>query len=334
MSMQHTIKNISIYIIFTLSLSAFALFIVFYYKTIFLLFASVLFAIFLRFIANTIRKFIKLPYFFLLSLIFVILLSFIYYFVTKLLPIISSEFNSLWDDLAHQNFNLIKTNFHLYDIDLYKFFITVKTILLNVFNFSFSFLLLISFLFYIGFALAYNPHSYVEVLQKLVPSNHHFFLKKLLYKIRNVLENWILGQMLSMSVIGFLTTTGLWLLGIPYAFFLGITAAILTFIPNLGPILAAIPALLIAFSKDFELGVFVLILYTSIQSLESYLITPYIQKKAISLSPISIIITQIGLATIGGILGLAIATPLLAMLKIIFQTVYSKERLDQNGLTT
>lgn len=128
--------------------------------------------------------------------------------------------------------------------------------------------------------------------------------------------------MLSMFVVGVLTTLGLWFLSIPMALTLGLFAAILTFIPNIGPIISAIPAILVAFTQDPISGIYVIALYIAIQTIESYIITPLIQGKIISLPPVLVIFSQLIMGLLTGFLGLSLATPLLAALSVVIKKVY------------
>ena len=135
-----------------------------------------------------------------------------------------------------------------------------------------------------------------------------------------------MGKLLSMAIVGILTTLGLWLLNVPLALTLGLFAAFLTFVPNLGPILSAIPAVLMAVVQSSELALYVVLLYLVIQTFESYLITPLIQNNTLALPPVVIILAQLVMALFTGILGLTLATPLLAVITVVIRKCYIEKR--------
>lgn len=124
-----------------------------------------------------------------------------------------------------------------------------------------------------------------------------------------------------MFIVGVLTTLGLWFLSIPMALTLGLLAAILTFIPNIGPIISAIPAILIAITQSPTSAVYVIALYIVIQAVESYVITPLIQGKTIAQPPALVIFSQLIMGLLTGFLGLSLATPLLAALSVIIKRI-------------
>ena len=164
----------------------------------------------------------------------------------------------------------------------------------------------------IGLYLAVDPGIYARGLRVLVAPSLRPRAAEVLDDVGDTLQGWLVAQLLSMSVIGVLTLLGLWLLGIPLAPVLALIAALLTFIPNIGPVLAAVPAILLGLADGPMAALWVALLYTAIQTAESYFITPLIQQRAIALPPALILSAQLLMGTLFGILGLALATPLAA----------------------
>jgi predicted PurR-regulated permease PerM len=115
-----------------------------------------------------------------------------------------------------------------------------------------------------------------------------------------------------MALIGGFTYVGLLILGVPIPFVLALFAGLAGFLPYLGPIIGAIPIVLVAGGESLDLALWVVGLYAVIQFLESYLLTPLIQARAVSLPPAVVILAQLVLGAVFGILGLALATPLAA----------------------
>lgn len=129
-------------------------------------------------------------------------------------------------------------------------------------------------------------------------------------------------------MIGFFTTIGLWLLDIPLALILGLIAAILTFIPNIGPILALAPAVLFGLTVSPEQALYVTLLYISIQAVESYVLTPLVQRKTIELPRALTLATQVFLGVSLGGLGVALATPLTAVGVVATKMLYVEDGLE------
>lgn len=141
---------------------------------------------------------------------------------------------------------------------------------------------------------------------------------------------WLVGQLISMLILGTITTLGLWLMGMPYSLVLGIFTAFMTFIPNLGPILAGVPTLLVALTVSPAMAFYVAIFYIIIQSIEGYFITPMIHREAINVPPVLIITIQFLLYYLIGIIGVFVAMPLVACVMILIQRVYVEEILGDS----
>jgi predicted PurR-regulated permease PerM len=110
-------------------------------------------------------------------------------------------------------------------------------------------------------------------------------------------------------------------------FTLGLLAGLLEFIPNIGPILAAVPAILLALLQSPTLALYVLLLYVGIQMAEGYVIYPLIQERAVSLPPALVLGGQILLGVLAGFIGLLVATPLLVCLMVLIQKLYVEDTL-------
>jgi predicted PurR-regulated permease PerM len=130
-----------------------------------------------------------------------------------------------------------------------------------------------------------------------------------------------------MSIVGILTSLGLWLLGVPLPITLGFVAAFLTFIPNLGPLLAAVPQALLALNVGPQTVVYVLIFNLVLQGVESYLFTPIIQRHEVTLPPILTIAAQLLMGVLFGIIGVMMAAPLVVATMVIVQMLYVHDYL-------
>src|SRR5690606_26087532 len=153
---------------------------------------------------------------------------------------------------------------------------------------------------FVGLYVAFEPGTYRRGILRLVPPARQAAAVDLLDSIIDKMSWWLLGRIVSMAVMGIFVGGGLWLLGMPMALSLGLLAALLEFIPNFGPLLAAVPALLVAYAQDQQTLYQVTILYVVVQTLESYLITPLVQRQAIEMPPALLIVAQVGLGLHAG----------------------------------
>jgi predicted PurR-regulated permease PerM len=180
-------------------------------------------------------------------------------------------------------------------------------------------------LFIIGFLslyLAAEPKVYFSGLRRMTPLRYRTTLDTCATCVVHILRAWIFAQMMSMVAIGVLVTLGLWLLGVPLAGSLGIIAALLTFIPNVGPILSVFPAALLAFAISPSKGLLTILLFALVHFLEGNVITPLIQRKMVQLPPALTLTVQLFLAVIAGPLGIALAAPLTAAMIGVFRGLF------------
>jgi predicted PurR-regulated permease PerM len=138
----------------------------------------------------------------------------------------------------------------------------------------------------------------------------------------HILRRWLLGRLLSMAVVGVMTWIGLALLGIRLALSLAVLAATLAFVPYIGPVLALLPAALLGLLQGPAMAGYVVALYLGVQLVESYLITPLIQRSTVALPPGLILATQVLMGALTGGLGVVLATPMLAALVVLTNRVY------------
>ena len=181
-----------------------------------------------------------------------------------------------------------------------------------------------------GIFLASSPGIYTKGFIRLFPLNFRSKLREVMDKTQNTLSRWMMAKLISMLVVGVFTAIGLVALGMPMPYALALIAALLSFIPNIGPYLALAPALLIGLMQGGNMFLYVLILYFGIQIVESYLITPMIEKKMVHLPPALTLFWMVLLGILTGILGLIMATPILAALIVIIKELYVKDYLEAN----
>ncbi len=204
---------------------------------------------------------------------------------------------------------------------------TVMTRAGGIFATTFGAVANLAIVLFIGIYAAIQPKLYVDGIIRLVPLYKRPRAREILGQLGRTLRWWLVARFVSMVVIGVLTAVGLVILGIPLALALGLFAALLTFVPYLGAILSVIPAALIALVERPMLAVYVLILYAGIQLVETYLITPLIERRVVHLAPALVITGQVLFALIAGPIGVLLATPLTAVALVLVRMIYIEDTL-------
>lgn len=180
---------------------------------------------------------------------------------------------------------------------------------------------------FLGLFLAWNPSAYVAPLLRLVPEGaNRDRAREILGALSESLQSWLIGRLESMAVVGVSTVAALLIAGVPLALALGVIAGLLSFIPFLGPLLALVPAVLIGLGESPGTALVVALIYLGIQLLETYLITPIIQRREIHLPPAFVITAQTLLGLLFGLVGVLVATPLALVGVVLVQMLYLGER--------
>ncbi len=185
----------------------------------------------------------------------------------------------------------------------------------------------IFFIFFIGLFLAWSPGLYRSGFINLIPPRGRKRTNEVMDAMVDGLRSWLLGQLISMCLIGVLTGVGLALFGVPLAFFLGIISGVLEFVPILGSIISPIPGILIASTLGFSKMIYVTLFYIAIQQIEGNLLTPIVQRQTVSLPPALTLTAIFVMGLLFGVLAVFIATPLAAVILILVKMVYLEDIL-------
>ncbi|MBK8905196.1 MAG: AI-2E family transporter [Anaerolineaceae bacterium] len=180
---------------------------------------------------------------------------------------------------------------------------------------------------FVGLYLALEPDLYANGLIRLVPKSYRRRAGEVLDELAYTMRWWLVGRLASMTIVGILSVVGLYFLGIPLAFVLGVLAGLFAFIPIIGPLLALIFPVLIAFTISPTQALYVLLLYLGIQTVESYFLTPIIERKAVSLPPVLLILAQLVFGYFFNFRGLVVAAPVTAMLLMATKMLYVQDLL-------
>lgn len=178
-----------------------------------------------------------------------------------------------------------------------------------------------------GIYLAVQPRLYKIGAIKLIPAAKRPLIDEAMGESETALRLWLKGQMMAMVAVGLLTWFGLWLLGMPSAMVLGLIAGVLEFIPFLGPLLAAIPGVLLALAVSPDLAMWVLLVYFLVQQLEGYVLTPLIQQFEVKLPGVILLFAVFGFGILFGVLGVVLAAPLTVVIYVLVKRLYVIETL-------
>jgi predicted PurR-regulated permease PerM len=181
--------------------------------------------------------------------------------------------------------------------------------------------------------IAHDGRAYRRGLLRLVPANQEAIFAAFLDRAGPVLQRWMLGQLVSMTVTGFLIALGLLIVGIKSWLVLGALAFVFEFVPYIGPLASSLPGIAAALAVSPDKLWPVLIVYGGAHFVEAYMLQPLIMKKAIRLQPAIQLIWQFAMGSAFGLLGLFIATPLLAVVQIGVEYFYVERRLGKAGRT-
>lgn len=179
---------------------------------------------------------------------------------------------------------------------------------------------------FIGIFFTISPRTYINGIVTLIPLRGQKKAQQVLDELGEQLLNYVKGSLFSMLVVFILTAIGLAILGIPLWLALAIVAGLLCFIPNFGPLIALIPAVLVGLMQSPQTALLVVGLYLFIQFVESNFITPFIQNKLINMPPALILISQLFMGAIIGGWGLVLAMPFTLIIIVLVKELYIKNR--------
>ncbi len=173
-----------------------------------------------------------------------------------------------------------------------------------------------------------NPCPIFRGLFSLVPERHHEQTLIIVKRIGAFVPRWVGTQMLGMLTVGLLVFLLMWpIFGLMDALVLGLIAFILEAIPFLGPILSAVPAMLLALDQGGMTLLWVLLAYIAIQALESNVLIPFIMSRGLRMHPLAVIFSMLLCVAAFGVLGVLVAAPLVAIITICHDELYRKRYL-------
>jgi predicted PurR-regulated permease PerM len=316
----------------------------FVFDVLLLIFAAVLIAIFLRGLADILRRWIPIGEGWLVLVVAVLLVFIIATAVALLAPSVAEQARVLRFEVPRSaqqaaeylaRFSWGQTIIsQLPTIDDVMAKIDAAAVLSRVGGYFSSTIGVVGNIFVtilLAIYLASEPRLYSGGMTSLFPIAHRRRAAEVMSATYETLRWWLIGKAGSMIFIGVLTWIGLSIIGVPLALTLGLIAGLLSFIPNFGPIISAVPALLVAAIDSPFSAVYVLALYVGVQLVESNVVTPIIERETVELAPALTIIFQIALGALIGGLGLVLATPLLAVIVVLVKMVYIEDVLGDKS---
>lgn len=263
---------------------------------------------------------IKLPTIVVMLVIYFGLIALISTVIASLVPAVVQQTKDLTLVLPSFLHNLESTFNAQFDPNvLGNYLNTIPTNLLRVAGGIFSNVMNVLALFFMSYYLVLErPRLHTYLLKLFDDKDSEAKAEKLVVDIEKQVGGWVRGELLLMLIIGVMTYLGLILLGVPYALPLAVLAGLLELVPNLGPTMAAVPAIFIGLTVSPVIALGTLILSIVIQQLENNLIVPKVMQSATGTEPLATIIVLLVGFTLGGIAGAVLSMPIY----LTIQTVY------------
>lgn len=178
---------------------------------------------------------------------------------------------------------------------------------------------------FLGLAFAAQPAVYRNGLLFMAPAKQRERATIIVDHIGDTLERWLIAQIITMFAVFLVTWIGLAIIGIQGAFILGIQAGLLAFIPTVGALIGGLIVVLASLASGWIAALSAAILFLGVHAMESYVLTPLIQRQALDIPPATLFAFQILLGVVFGIWGLALALPLMAVAKVMINYFKSDE---------
>ncbi|MFZ0607408.1 MAG: AI-2E family transporter, partial [Xanthobacteraceae bacterium] len=180
-----------------------------------------------------------------------------------------------------------------------------------------------------GFYLAAQPDTYRNGLARLFPRQWRGNVDETIEDIGRALHLWLIGVLIQMALIGTLSTGAVWLIGLPSPLALGVIAGFAEFIPYLGPLIAAVPAVLVAVTKGDNAAFWTILAYLAIHQIEGNLIVPLIQRRMVYIPPAVMLLGLVTILFLFGGISVIFAGPIAVMVFIAIKKLYVRDSLGE-----
>lgn len=292
----------------------------------------------------------KIPRFVSILSIYLVLICIIILVFVLLIPPLIEELTNLTKDLPNYYNTLLgvldsyKKTGAEYGVasDMEKIFTAATEAVTNlskgIYNVATSFIGGVATFFailVIVFYMTMQEEGIKKFIQSITPAHYQPYIVQKINRIQSKLGSWLWGQIILMFFVGALTAIALQIIGVKYVLVLAIIAGLCEFIPIVGPIAAAIPAVLFTlldFSESPVKPLLVIIVYVVVQQIENQFLVPKIMHRSVGLNPIVIMITLLIGAQIGGIVGIMLAVPAATIISIFLEDFFNSKKEEANKL--
>jgi predicted PurR-regulated permease PerM len=192
----------------------------------------------------------------------------------------------------------------------------------------FSSIFTVLFVFILAFYLVVEKDALKKFARLITPRDHLPYIEQSIERAQRSIGRWVLAQLALGVIVGVIVGVALWIIGIKYALVLGLLSGILEIVPVMGPIVAAIPGVIVGMSQSWVYGVVALVMYVVVQQLENNFLVPAITRKAIGLNPLVTIIAILLGARLYGVAGVILSVPLATIVSIFFSDLFSAPAID------
>ena len=183
----------------------------------------------------------------------------------------------------------------------------------------------------LGLFLALEPRVYERGLQWMVPIEHRDEFAITLARMATTMRRLLAGRLFGMLFEGVITWILLWIVGVPMALLLGIITGLLAFIPNIGAFIAGVLMIAVGFSAGPDTGIWAIVVYFAVQNFDGYVMIPLVARHTVDMPPALTIASQILASALFGVLGLALADPMVAMIKVALESEAERAERASNG---
>src|SRR3989338_10059858 len=195
---------------------------------------------------------------------------------------------------------------------------------ISIFGGLFSFLAIIVISFY----LSVMRGGIESFIRSVVPREYEASVLNIWRRSEIKVGRWLQGQLLLALIVGLAVYVVLSFLGVKFALLLGILAMVLELVPNVGPVLAAVPAVILAFTQSPTLGLWVVLAYLIIQQLENHILVPVVLGRTVGLNPVVVILALLIGFKLAGILGMVLSVPVAAIIvEILDELSHNKSHI-------
>ncbi|MBY6241904.1 AI-2E family transporter [Methylosinus sp. Sm6] len=201
----------------------------------------------------------------------------------------------------------------------------------RLFSVSANFLVGVVVMVFGGLYLAAQPAVYREGLAKLFPREWRGEVEDTVDAVARALRLWLFGQMIEMIIIGVMSGVAVWLIGLPSPLALGVIAGVAEFVPYLGPIIAAVPAILVAVTLGPAAALWTLVAYLAIHQAEGQLIMPLIQRRMVFVPPAVMLLSIVAIGYAFGVTGAVFAAPITVIVFVMVNKLYVRDALGEEA---